>query len=275
MVIDLLACGISPDKSILFIQSLVPEHTQLSWILGCYCPYGDLSRMTQFKEKLRQIYRHKANEFVSAGLFTYPVLQAADILMYRAEYVPVGKDQEQHIELSRSIARRLNHKFGPFFPEPTPLFTDTPKIMSLAEPSQNISKSLVPRHYIGLFENEQAIRDKIKAAVTDAGTVPQGIEMSPGVANLFNILKACGKRSEASEFMSAYASGKREYSALKEVVADALVGFTNKLKQKRSELFEDVVSVNAKVIEMSERARETARETLRAFYSLIELPIRY
>src|SRR5882724_1059073 len=158
MAIELLACGIDPQRTILFIQSLVPEHSELCWILGCICPYGELSRMTQFKDKSEVL---KGSQFVSAGLFTYPVLQAADILIYRAKYVPVGKDQEQHLELSRDIARRFNGQFKTdLFPEPAPLFTETPKIMSLVDPTKKMSKSAGDRHYIGLFEEEKSIRAK-------------------------------------------------------------------------------------------------------------------
>jgi len=121
MVIDLLACGIDPNKAILFIQSLVLEHSELCWILSCLTPYGDLRRMTQFKDKLAIAESEDSTQFVSAGIFTYPVLQAADILIYRAQQVPVGKDQEQHLELSRELARRFNNQFGiEFFPEPAP-----------------------------------------------------------------------------------------------------------------------------------------------------------
>lgn len=275
MIIDLLACGLDPCKSILFIQSLVPEHTELSWLLSCFCPFGELGRMTRFKEKLQRSDRHAMEEFVSAGLFNYPVLQAADILIYRAEYVSAGRDQEQHLEFSRSIARRINQRFGELFPEPKTLLTDAPKIMSLADPARKMSKGLGPRHYVGLFEDEHSIREKVSAAVTNAGVTPPGAEMSPGVANLFNILRACGKQSEESELVKAHLSGNREYRTLKEVVADALVEFTSTLREKRSDLLDNVVSAKVRVIEMSERAREIARETLRSFHSLIGLPVRY
>ncbi len=197
MVVDLLACGIDPQKAILFIQSLVPEHTELTWILSCLCPYGDLKRMTQFKDKSALVEGEDTTQFVSAGFFSYPVLQAADILVYRAQYVPVGKDQEQHLELSRELARRFNNQFGvDLFPEPAPLFTPTPKIMSLVDPSKKMSKSSGERHYIALFEDEKSLRNKIKSAVTDSGDRPPEGLMSPGVANLFEILGACGKTAE-------------------------------------------------------------------------------
>ena len=141
MVFYLLACGIKPEH--LFIQSLVPEHAELAWILSCTSSYGELTRMTQFKDKTEQLREADKEAFVSVGLFAYPVLQAADILIYHADYVPVGKDQEQHLELSRNIAQRFNHQFGrEYFVHPEPLFTETPKILSPADPTKKMSKSL-------------------------------------------------------------------------------------------------------------------------------------
>jgi anthranilate synthase component 1 len=270
MVIDLLACGVDPEKSILFIQSLVPEHTELCWLLTCLCAYGDLSRMTQFKEKAKQ-----SGDFVSAGLFVYPVLQAADILMYRAKYVPVGKDQEQHLELSRVIARRFNTQYKTdFFPEPQPLFTPNSKIASLAEPEKKMSKSAGARHFIGLFEEEKSVRDKIRVAVTDVGDLPPGAEMSAGVANLVEILRACGKSGEVDAFLKDYASGRRRYSDLKQVVGDALVELTSSLRTRRNDIVRDEAGVKAKIQEMSEKARDIARDTMREVRSLMGLPER-
>lgn len=274
MVIDLLACGIDPNKAILFIQSLVPEHTELCWVLSCLTPFGDLRRMTQFKDKSELLERQDATQFVSAALFTYPVLQAADILVYRAQHVPVGKDQEQHLEISRELARRFNNQFGvDFFPEPAPLFTQTPKIMSLVDPTKKMSKSSGERHYIGLFEDEQGIRAKIKTAVTDSGGVPQG-EMSPGVANLFEILKACGKTAVANALLQEHNAGTLKYSKLKEVVADALVELTSGLRATRADIAANITAVNAKVTEMSEKARGIAAGTIKEVRKLVGLPER-
>lgn len=135
MIFQLMACGVKTEN--LFIQSLVPEHVELSWILSCVCSFGELSRMTQFKDKSEQLTSSDKDSFISAGLFLYPVLQAADILIYHADYVPVGKDQEQHLELSRNIAQRFNHQFGKeYFIHPEALYTETPKILSLADPAK-------------------------------------------------------------------------------------------------------------------------------------------
>jgi tryptophanyl-tRNA synthetase len=274
MVIDLLACGIDPEKAILFIQSLVPEHTELCWILSCLTPFGDLRRMTQFKDKSDALESQDAAQFISAALFSYPVLQAADILVYRAQFVPVGKDQEQHLELSRELARRFNNQFGvDFFPEPAPLFTETPKVMSLADPAKKMSKSSGERHYIGLFEDEQAVRNKIKSAVTDSGETLEG-QMSPGVANLFELLKASGKMDQANELLKEYQAGKLQYRVLKEVAADAIVELTSGLKARRAEIAADADAVNSKVREMSDKARGIAGDTLAEVRRMIGLPAR-
>lgn len=272
MIVELLACGIDPDRSTLFVQSLVPEHTELCWLLACICPFGELSRMTQFKEKSQRLETGTSEQFVSVGLFSYPVLQAADILIYRADFVPVGKDQVQHLELSRTLARRFNREFGVLFPEPRPLLTETPKVLSLADPEQKMSKSLGPRHYIGLFEEPESIRAKIKTAVTDSGAPPSGEEMSPGVANLFEILRASGKVDEANELLDEYKTGRRQYSRLKEVVTDALLELTGNLRERQREITANLPAVNAKVREMSEQAREIAKETLKEVRQLTGLP---
>lgn len=274
MVIDLLACGIDPEKATLFIQSLVPEHTELCWILSCLTPFGDLRRMTQFKDKSEILEGQDSSQFVSAALFTYPVLQAADILVYRAQHVPVGKDQEQHLELSRELARRFNNQFGvEFFPEPRPLFTETPKIMSLVDPTKKMSKSAGERHYVGLFEEESGVRAKIKSAVTDSGD-GAGEGMSAGVSNLFEILKACGKLKKTEALLKDYNEGNLKYSQLKEVVADALVELTSTLRARRAEIGSNTAAVNSRVKEMSGKARSMAGETLHEVRSIIGLPER-
>ncbi len=273
MVIDLLACGIDPNRAILFIQSLVPEHAELCWILSSLTPYGDLRRMTQFKDKSDFIEGGDSTQFVSAALFIYPVLQAADILAYRAQHIPVGKDQEQHLELSRELARRFNNQFSvEFFPEPKPLFTEIPKVMSLIDPNKKMSKSLGERHYVGLFEEEQSVRAKIKSSVTDSGD--SSGTMSPGVRNLFEILKACGKTSETEALLTDYDAGNLKYSKLKEVVADALVELISGLRQRRAEIAANSDAVNRQVRDMSEKARAIAVETLREVRQIVGLPAR-
>jgi tryptophanyl-tRNA synthetase len=273
MVIDLLACGLDPDRSILFIQSLVPEHTELGWVLSCLASYEELSHLTQFREKAGQLADHSSGHFVSAGLFTYPVLQAADILIYRAQYVPIGTDQEQHLQRSALLARRFNTQFGTnLFPEPRPLFSDSPAIRSLLDPARKMSKSLGPRHYIGLFEEPESIRRKVQAAVTDPGILPPGVAMSPGVANLLAILRACGQQETATSLQAGVEGGQPRYGELKAAVAEALVALTGTLRARRAAILEERDRVQEQVQTMSERARRIAGETMREVRALVGLP---
>jgi tryptophanyl-tRNA synthetase len=250
MFIDLLACGIDPAKSVLFVQSMVPQHTELTWVLSCVTSYGELSRMTQFKDKSDQLEEGSKKGYVSAGLFTYPVLQAADILIYRADFVPVGKDQEQHLELSRNIAIRFNNQFGEYFPEPKPLFTEVPKLMSLADPTKKMSKSMGDKHFIGVFETEESIRKKVKTAVTDIGGQTNG-EMSPGVANLFTLIRACKNMDAWDSLKADYDNGALKYKDLKEAAADSLVNTLRPFRERREEL-------NGRQDEMLALARESS-----------------
>ncbi len=261
MVFYLLACGVKPEN--LFIQSLVPEHTELAWILSCMTSYGELNRMTQFKEKTDQLREADKESFVSLGLFAYPVLQAADILIYHADYVPVGKDQEQHLELSRNIAHRFNHQFGQvYFVPPEPLFTETPKILSLADPNKKMSKSLGEKHYVNLFGEEDRIRKQIKSAVTDAGDTPEG-QMSNGVQNLFQLLSASNATSAHTALMADYQAGALRYSALKEAVADAVVAVTNPFRERLAALIADRHNVQESIRASSAHIRQRAQQTLR------------
>jgi tryptophanyl-tRNA synthetase len=268
MVIELMACGIDPEKSILFIQSMVPQHTELSWIFNCVTSYGELSRMTQFKDKSEMLVNQSKKTMVSAGLFTYPILQAADILIYNAHYVPVGKDQEQHLELTRNIAVRFNNQFGEFFNEPEALYTEVSKLMSLADPTKKMSKSLGEKHYIGLFEEEGKTRKKIRSAVTDTGE-SQGDKMSPGIENLFNLLKACGKSDVVKSFMNDYNTGTLRYKDLKDVTAEAVLEITIPLKQKKAELLNDKAYVEKIIKEHAEKAQDIANNTLENVKKLV------
>ncbi len=268
MVIELIACGIDPDKSIVFIQSMVPQHTELTWIFNCVTSYGELSRMTQFKDKSEQLISKSKKSVISAGLFTYPILQAADILSYNAHYVPVGKDQEQHLELTRNIAVRFNNQFGEFFNEPEALFTRVSKLMSLADPTKKMSKSLGEKHYIRLFEEDEKIRKKIRSAVTDTGET-QDNGMSPGIENLFNLLKACGKQSEQESFLKDYYAGTLRYKDLKDAVTDAVLELTRPFKQKKAELENDKAYIEKLIKEHAEKAKEIANKTLEGVKKLV------
>lgn len=272
MAIDLLAVGVDPEQSILFIQSLVPEHAELAWILSCYCSYGELQRMTQFKDKSESDKMQEKGNIISTGLFTYPVLQAADILIYLAEYVPVGKDQEQHLELSRNIANRFNNKHGEYFVEPKALFTEVPKLLSLADPTKKMSKSLGDQHVVRLFEDEASIRKKVKTAVTDTG--PKTDTMSPGVANLFELVKACGNMDAYNSLMNDYNAGTLKYSELKGVVADGLVALSKQFIERKAAIAQNEKQVIEDLHDMSDKARKLAKETVRKVRELTGLPAR-
>lgn len=254
MAMDLIACGLDPHRCVLFVQSQVPEHTELAWILSAVTSYGDLQRMTQFKEK------GEGQEFVSCGLFTYPVLQAADILIYKASKVPVGEDQVQHVELTRRIARRFNARFGETFPEPDVLLTDALRVMSPADPTRKMSKSLGSKHYIALTEPEESIREKIKTAVTDIGPRTDTKEKSPGVANLFLLLKLTAPKEIYDQFESDYTRGVLKYEPLKRAVADYLVKALEPIRARRAQLKE--TEVREILYEGAKRARAVARKTL-------------
>ncbi|MDO8970590.1 MAG: tryptophan--tRNA ligase [Saprospiraceae bacterium] len=271
MVFYLLACGIKPEN--LFIQSLVPEHVELSWILSCTTSYGELTRMTQFKDKTDQLRETDKDAFVSLGLFAYPVLQAADILIYHADYVPVGKDQEQHLELSRNIAQRFNHQFGKeYFVHPEPLFTETPKILSPADPTKKMSKSLGEKHYINLFGEENRIRKQIKSAVTDTGETAAG-EMSVGVKNLFELLRACNNMEAHNSLMLDYQAGALRYSDLKESVANAVVALVNPFREQLAALQADRKNVEAQIQASSAEIRKRAQQTLREVRDITGLAV--
>ena len=188
----------------LFVQSLVPEHSELAWIFNCFCSYGQLTRMTQFKDKSGQSKQTSSDNFISVGLLDYPVLQAADILIYRADFVPVGQDQDQHLELTRNIAQRFNNQVGKeYFVLPETIYTKTPKIRSTADPSRKMSKSAGEKHNISMFADPVVIRKQIKSAVTDTGESKEG-EMSDGINNLFELLKASGKLDQYDHLMDDF-----------------------------------------------------------------------
>lgn len=257
LFLDLMACGLSPSKCKIFVQSLIPEHTELAWILGQVTSFGALSRQIQFKAK-KDIAESKEG-FLPVNLFNYPLLQAADILIYKANYVPIGEDQTSHLEITRDIAKAFNHKFGETFPIPEAKFTKTARIKSLIDPQKKMSKSLGDKHCIFLFENEESIRTKIMSAVTDTNNKgPKG----PGVQNLFDILYGCGKKEKYSELTHQYDLGTLKYQRLKEVVADAVIELTSNLKQRKESINIEPEILLAKLREKSEEARQIAQQTL-------------
>lgn len=226
-----LACGIDPKKAHVFIQSENPDHTSLAWILNCITPFGQLERMTQFKDKSQ---KHEAN----VGLFDYPVLMAADILLYQTDEVPVGEDQKQHIELTRDLAEKFNKRFGETFKLPAPLIQkETARIMSLENPTVKMSKSGSDRWgAINLLDSEEDIREKIKKAVTDSGLHISKDKGSEGLSNLLTIYSAFKNQSLESSISEL--EGK-SYGEFKNILADLVVLELSQIQKKYKEIRSD------------------------------------
>lgn len=260
LIFNLLALGVRPDT--LCVQSMVPEHTELCWILNSFCSFGELSRMTQFKDKTQQLEETDNTAFVSAGLFDYPVLQAADIIIHGAELVPVGKDQEQHLELARNIAERFNHRTGKdVCVVPQPLFTEIPKVMSLADPTKKMSKSLGDKHYIAVFEDAKSLTKKVKTAVTDTGE-DLAAPMSAGITNLFGLLRAAGAQAEHDRLMEAYNSGVRRYGDIKGAVAAALSALTTDFQARREAILANKETYRQQIRAAAAQKRKNAQHFL-------------
>lgn len=261
-----IACGIDPEDNILFIQSHVPAHAQLAWILNCYTYMGELSRMTQFKDKSK---KHADN--INAGLFTYPVLMAADILLYRADLVPVGKDQMQHIELTRDIAERFNGIYGNVFKIPEGFLPKAgAKVMSLQEPTKKMSKSDEnPKAYISMLDDFNVISKKIKSAVTDSEGIieyRENDETKAGINNLLTIMSAVTGNS-IEKIVSDY-SGKG-YGDFKSDVAEAVVEHIRPIRERYDQLSQDKAYLVDIYTKGAERANRIAQRTLNKVYKKI------
>ena len=261
-----LACGIDPQKSTIFVQSHVPEHTQLSWVLNCYAYFGELSRMTQFKDKSA---RYAEN--INAGLFDYPVLMAADILLYQTNQVPVGEDQKQHLELSRDIAARFNALYGDVFKIPEPFIPKSgARVMSLLEPTKKMSKSDDNRNnVIGLLEDTKSVVKKIKRAVTDSEEPPvvrYDIKEKAGVSNLLDILSGVTGKSIAQ--LEQEFEGKM-YGHLKGAVADAVSEMLTELQERYHRFRNDEAFLNQVMRDGAAKARAHAQETLKKVYDAV------
>jgi len=257
-VAELMACGLDPARCTIFVQSHIPEHTELGWILSCLTGYGEASRMTQFKDKSAR------NELGSAsvGLFNYPILQAADILLYQADQVPVGKDQQQHLELTRVLARRFNSQFGETFTVPEPYAVhEAARIADLQDPTKKMSKSLPPAGTIGVMDDPAAIRKRIKAAVTDTERDIRASEDKPGVTNLLTILAAVSDTTIEQLEKEFAGSG---YGDLKNAVADAVVAELTPIRERFGELMADGTAVGEALTAGAHRAREVAGPTMQA-----------
>lgn len=259
----ILAAGVDPESNAVFIQSHVHAHAELAWVLGCYTYMGELSRMTQFKDKSA---KHADN--INAGLFTYPVLMAADILLYQSDLVPVGVDQKQHLELSRDIAIRFNNLYGDVFKVPEPYIPKAgAKIMSLQEPEKKMSKSDPnPNGYIALLDAPDVIRAKIKRAVTDSDGEIRYSDDKPGVSNLLSIYSAMKAISIEEAEKSFSGMG---YGALKEAVAEAVIAELAPLQQRYEEIRRDKEYLMRVMNTGEERASYTANRTLSKVYKKI------
>ena len=261
-----IACGVDPEKSLLFIQSHNPKHAELAWILNCYTYMGELQRMTQFKDKSA---KHEDN--INAGLFTYPVLMAADILLYQADLVPVGKDQMQHIEICRDIAGRFNGLYGDVFKIPEGFMPKAgAKVMSLAEPTKKMSKSDEnPKAYISMLDDFNVIAKKIKSAVTDSEGVVEyreGDDTKAGINNLMTIFSAVtGKSIEAIQ--NDYQG--RGYGDFKKDVADAVVEHIRPIREKYEELSGDKAYLEGIYKTGAEKAGYIAEKTLKKVYKKV------
>lgn len=252
--ITYLALGLDPEKCILFVQSHVKEHSELAWLLGTITPMGDLKRMTQYKEKSK---KHK--EYINAGLFNYPILMAADILIYKTETVPVGEDQRQHVELARSIAKKFNSQFGKTLKIPeAKLQKAGARIMSLQNPKSKMSKTDSDQGCIGIFEEPESIRKKIMKAVTDTGkTVKYDPVRKPGISNLltiYSVFKGVDIDQAEKEMKD------KSYAEFKAMVADALIDHLQPLREKRDELISREVYVR-EILKAGARRAETIAES--------------
>ncbi|MFA4818345.1 MAG: tryptophan--tRNA ligase [Patescibacteria group bacterium] len=255
-VLDILSTGLDPEKSVIFIQSHVPEHTELAWLLNTITPVGELERMTQYKDKSRQ---HATA--VNAGLLNYPVLMAADILLYQAELIPVGEDQEQHIELTRFIVHKFNNLFGDYFKEPKAYLGSVPRVMDLLEPDKKMSKSLGPNHCITLDDKPETIRQKITKAVTDEGGA-DGRQVSGG-RNLLDMFKILSTDKPLKQQLDdAYKAGELKYSEFKPILSETIIKVLQPIQERRAELAAKPQEVNKIMSAGRDQARLIAQKTL-------------
>lgn len=262
---QLLALGLDPHQCTIFVQSHVPEHAQLGWVMGCLTGFGEASRMTQFKDKSAR----PGNVGPTVGLFTYPVLQAADILLYRTDEVPVGEDQRQHLELTRDLAERFNNRYGQTLVVPSPhIVKDTAKILDLTDPSAKMSKSSsAPAGIVDLLDQAEVSAKKIRSAVTDSGREivfdPEG---KPGIANLLTIHSALSGRG-VLDLEHDYQG--RGYGDLKKDVAAVVEEFVVPFRERTLAILDDVPALDAVLANGAAHAREVAGETLAAVFDRV------
>lgn len=259
-----IAGGVDPERSTLFVQSHVPEHAQLTWVLSCITGFGEASRMTQFKDKAAR----QGTEATSVGLFTYPVLQAADILLYHADMVPVGEDQRQHIELTRDVGGRFNARFGATFVLPSAYIPQaTAKIYDLQNPMVKMSKSVGGSGLIEMLDDPKVIEKRVKSAVTDTGReVTVDRENKPGVTNLIFILSAFSGQP-VDQIERDFAG--RGYGDLKKAVTSAILDAVTPFQERVRELLDDPAELDALLARGAAKARNVATPTLRKVYDRV------
>jgi tryptophanyl-tRNA synthetase len=255
---QLLGAGLDPDRCTLFVQSHVPEHSELAWILGCITGFGEASRMTQFKDKSAK----DGHDQASVGLFTYPILQAADILLYQADQVPVGEDQRQHLELSRTLAQRFNHRYGQTFVPPQPyILAEVAKIYDLQDPTAKMSKSSSsPQGIVDVLDEPDVIRRKIARAVTDPGSeVRADPEAKPGVTNLLRIYSALSGEPVATLEAKYAGSG---YGGFKKDLAELVVATFSPIREKTQRILADEPGLDRVLARGAAQARQVAGPTM-------------
>jgi tryptophanyl-tRNA synthetase len=259
-----LAAGIDPEKSSLFVQSQVPAHAQLAWVMNCITGFGEASRMTQFKDKSQKA----GSDTASVGLFTYPILQAADILLYQPKVVPVGEDQRQHLELTRDLAERFNSRFGKTFTVPEAhILKETAKIYDLQNPEAKMSKSNEPKGTINIMDDSAITLKKIKGAVTDLGNeIRFDVESKPGVSNLLGIYSAVS--GKPIKQLEADLAGKG-YGDLKTEVAEAVLAVIEPIRDRANELLADTAELDRLLGLGADRANAQAEQTLADVYDKI------
>jgi tryptophanyl-tRNA synthetase len=264
-VAQLMAMGLDPRQCTIFVQSHVPEHTQLAWVLSCMTGFGEASRMTQFKDKSAR----GGQDRTTVGLFTYPILQAADILLYHADRVPVGEDQRQHLELTRDLAQRFNHRFGETFTLPEPfIIKAVAKVTDLQDPTAKMSKSASsPAGIVDLLDDPKTSAKKIRSAVTDSGReVTFDEQNKPGVSNLLTIYSALTGKTIV-DLVAEYDG--RGYGDLKKDLGAVVEDFVTPFRERTFELLDDVAELDAVLAEGAERAGDVARKTLADAYDRV------
>ncbi len=254
---DYLACGIDPKKSIIFVQSHIKEHTELTWIFNCITPVAELERMTQYKDKSE---RQKNN--INMGLLDYPILMAADILLYKATVVPVGEDQIQHVELTRKVAKKFNNRWGKTFIEPKPKLTQSARLMALTDPTKKMSKSLGEKSYIALSDTPQEIEAKIKSAVTT----------KEGGKNLIGLLRAFSDNVNLiHKFEKDFEQDKIQYSELKKVLTQAINNVLKPIQAKRKKLLANKKYLDKVLKQGAKQAQKIAQANMKEFKDKIGL----